>query len=219
MRTMDPLHLIIAFSPLAVYLLLLGYINLAKHPVVMSGFQDAALLGSAISGFAVAGPLELFLPHGATQRFGPSVWLLLIAFYALGVSLLVLMMRPRVVLFNISAEQLRPILAGVAQQLDRQARWAVDNLALPQLGVQLHLERFPVMRNIQLVAAGGQQDFSGWRKLEKALRDEVRRTDAAVNPCGAGLMIVGFLIMAVLILSFVRDHHAVAQLWQEFLQR
>ena len=216
---MDPLYLIVAFTPLAVYLLVLGYINLSWHPVVMSGFQDAAFVGAAISGFAVAGPLELFLPYEATQRFGPFVWVLLIAIYAFVVTLVVLMMRPRVVLFNTSPERLRPILANVAQQLDRQARWAGDNLVLPQLGIQLHLERFLVMRNVQLVSAGGQQDFSGWRKLEKTLRRELRHTEAVVNPRGAGLMIAGIFLMGLLILSFVHDQHAVAQLWQEFLQR
>lgn len=216
---MDPLHLIIAFSPLAIYCLLLGYINLARSPMVMTGFVDTALLGIAISGFVVAGPLELFLPHGATQRFGPFVWLLLIALYGLGVTLVVLMMRPRLVIFNMSGEQLRPILASVAQRLDTQARWAGDNLALSQLGVQLHLERFASMRNVQLVSAGGQQDFSGWRKLEKALRVEMRRASTAANPRGAGLIVAGFLIAALMILSIVRDHQAVAQLWQDFLSR
>ena len=64
---MDPLHLCIALGPLAVYLLLLGIINLMPRPFMTSGARDTAALSIAISGFVVAGPMELFLP-GSSYR-------------------------------------------------------------------------------------------------------------------------------------------------------
>ena len=60
---MDPLHATIALAPVAVYLLLLGMINLSARPLVTSGLRDSAALGIAASGFVIAGPMELFLPE------------------------------------------------------------------------------------------------------------------------------------------------------------
>ena len=54
--------------------------------------------------------------------------------------LVLLVLRPRLVIYNISVDQLRPILAELVEQLDSEARWAGDSLALPALGVQLHLD-------------------------------------------------------------------------------
>ncbi len=62
--------------------------------------RDVAALGMAIAGFIVAGPMELFLPAAATNRFGAYVWLLLLAFYGLCLTLVVLLMRPRLVIYN-----------------------------------------------------------------------------------------------------------------------
>ena len=109
----DPLHVCIALGPLAVYLFLLGLINLSRRPFLTTGARDAAALGVGISGFVVVGPMELFLPGAAANRFGGYVWLLLLAFYALCLTLWVLLLRPRLVIYNATAEQLRPVLAGV----------------------------------------------------------------------------------------------------------
>ena len=121
--------------------------------------RDVAALGMAIAGFIVAGPMELFLPEAATDRFGGTVWLLLLAFYGLCLTLIVLLMRPRLVIYNANPEQLRSILAEVVAQLDDEARWAGDSLVLPKLGVQLHVELFGAMRNVQLVVGRPQTEF------------------------------------------------------------
>ena len=42
---MDPLHFCIAMVPLAVYLLMLGLLNLRRTPFVTSGARDAAAVG------------------------------------------------------------------------------------------------------------------------------------------------------------------------------
>ena len=59
----DPLHLSIALGPLATYLMVLGVVNLSIRPFVTTGSRDTAALGLAISGLAIAGPMELFLPE------------------------------------------------------------------------------------------------------------------------------------------------------------
>lgn len=171
---MDPLRFGIAVGPLAVYLLLMGVINLLSRPFVTTGARDSAAVGIAVTGLMIVGPIELFFPEGAAVRFGAWVWLLLIAFYGLCVAFAVLLMRPRIVVYNTSMEQLRPILASTVAQLDSKARWTGDSLLIPSLNVHLHLEGFSFLRNVHLVAVGHRQSYDGWRKLEQILRESLR---------------------------------------------
>jgi hypothetical protein len=214
---LDPLHLCIALGPVAVYLLLLGVLNLASRPFLTSGARDTAALGLAISGFVVAGPMELFLPllDAAVYLFGGYVWLLLLALYVMGLSLVVLLMRPRLVIYNIAGDQLRPILATAVAELDNTARWAGESLVLPQLGVQLHLEPFAAMRNIQLVASGPHQNFGGWRRLEQTLIVALRQTKTPPNPYGLSLILFGLMMVGMVTYAAVHNSHTLASsLWE-----
>src|SRR5687768_10079215 len=93
---MDPLHVCIALGPVAMYLLMLGAINLSPRPFLTTGTRDAITLGIAIAGFAIAGPMELFLPVRAVGFWGPAItWGLMVGIYALGLLLIVFMLRPR----------------------------------------------------------------------------------------------------------------------------
>ena len=83
---------------------------------------------------------------------------------------MVLLARPRLVIYNMSAEELHPVLAEVASRLDPAARWAGSQLSLPRLGVQLHLDSFDLMRNVSLASSGGRQNIDGWRRLARSLR-------------------------------------------------
>ena len=167
---MDPLHFCIAVAPLSVYLLLLGILNLRGRPFVTTGARDSAGLSIGVIGLMLVGPMKLFFPEAAASRFGAIVWLMLIIFYGLCVSLAVLLMRSRIVVYNISMEHLRPILTGVAMKLDKKSRWNGDSLWLPERKVHLHVEAVDWLKNIQLTGGGSQQSYEGWHLLEKELR-------------------------------------------------
>ena len=220
----DPLHLIIALGPLAMYLLLLGLLNLSRRPFLTTGTRDMAALGVGISGLIIAGPMELFMPEAAAQKWPGYVWLLMVAFYVLCLTLVVLLMRPRLVFYNLSVEQLRPILANVVADLDKEARWAGDCLVLPQLCVQLHVEQSMFLRCTQLVAAGsvpGWQSYStfaGWRRLEITLRAALRGTRGSRNPYGALLVFCGLTMVSVVAFFMMRDPQSVAQAFREMLR-
>ncbi len=215
----DALHLSIALGPLSVYLMLLGAINLSKRPFMTTGARDTAALGVAIAGFAVAGPMELFLPERAALRFGALVWVLLLVFYALCLLLTVLLMRPRLVIYNISPEQLRPLLAEVVEGLDTEARWAGESLVLPRLGVQLHLECFAPLRNAQLVSTGPQQSYAGWRRLEIALAERLQSVNGVLNPYGFSLLGCGILTIVMVTFWTMSDPQNVNQALNEMLRR
>jgi hypothetical protein len=215
---MDPLHISIALGPLAVYLLLLGMINLSTRPFLTTGARDTAALGVAISGFIVAGPMQLFLPHAAAERFGGFVWVLLLAFFTLCLSLTVLLIRPRLVIYNASVDQLHSIISGVVSKLDHETRWAGDNLIMPNLGIQLTVESFSAMKNAQLIANGSSQSYEGWRRLELALAEALRDTKSSRNPYGYSLLLFGFMMVGIVTFWMVSDPETVAQSLREMLR-
>ncbi|NLY02859.1 MAG: hypothetical protein GXY83_42945 [Rhodopirellula sp.] len=207
---MDPLRLALALGPVAIYLLLLGAINLARRPLLVSGARDVLALGLAVVGLVVIGPIELFFPMFAAILFGPYVWGLLLSLYALGLVLLVLTIRPRLVIYNIAPEELRSILADRAVQLDTEARWAGDALVLPNLGVQLAIEPLPAMRNVSLVANGPKQNYLGWRRLEKELATALWELEVPRNRHAVSLVVAGILLLMFIVQSVAADPEAVA---------
>jgi hypothetical protein len=215
---MDPFRLCVALGPVAMYLLLLGAVNFSRRPLLVSGVRDAAAFALAISGLVIVGPLELFCPFEATARFGPHVWLLLLALYTMCVVLVLLLLRPRLVIYNISAEKLRPILAELVDRLDSDARWAGDSLVLPAFGVQLYVDSFAAFRSASLVSAGGNQSQQGWRRLETVLGDALAREEVTRNPRGLSLFVTGLAIVAGLVFAIAQNPQAVAQSFLDITQ-
>jgi len=187
-----------ALGPLAIYVLLLGAINLSRRPFLVTGIRDAATLGLAVSGLVIVGPIELFFPGTLAARFGPYSWLLMAGLYAACLIPVLLLLRPRLVIYNISMDRLRPILAELVPQLDPDARWAGDSLMLPKLGVQLHVDNTSSMRNVSLCALGPEQSQAGWRLLERRLAEALNEARFERNPRGISLVMFGLLILWVL---------------------
>jgi hypothetical protein len=217
---MDPFHLLMALGPVSVYLLLIGRINLSRRPFVTTGARDAFALAVATTGLMMAGPLQLFMPEGAAAYLGAWIWLPLMGLYLLTALLLSLLMRPRLLIYNVTGEQLRPVLEAVASQLDADRRWAGGSLYMPNLGLQLVVEPAPGMRHVQLIAAASaQQDLGGWRRLELALKESLRSVEVRPNPRGISFVLFGLLIGTMVLMELTRRPQAVVQAWDEFLRR
>ena len=216
---MDPLHFCIAVAPLSVYLLMLGFLNLMGRPFVTTGARDAAALGIGISGMMIAGPMELFFPEAAASQYGSFVWILMISFYGLCVSLVVLLMRSRIVVYNINSEQLRPLLNQVAIGLDKKSRWTGDSLLIPDLNVHLHLEAVDWLRNVQLTSGGLNQSFEGWRKLENELRNGLATIRVGPNILGIGMLLASAALAVGSTAWMIAAPQSVAQSLDEILRR
>jgi hypothetical protein len=176
-------------------------------------------LAIAIAGLVLAGPMELFLVEEAAVLYGAGVWAIMLAAYALLVALVILLLRPRLVVYNITLEQLRPLLADVVARLDATSRWAGESLVMPQLGVQLHVEVAPLLKNVQLVSSGPQQSLFGWRQLETELSTALRRTRTTPNPLGVSLLSFGVMMAAAITYVLARDPGGVMQALNEMLRR
>jgi hypothetical protein len=193
--------------------------NLFRRPFPVSGSRDLAALGLAVSGLVLVGPMELFFPVSASAAFGAMVWGFLAALYVLALVLCCLVLRPRLVIYNISADELRPVLADLAVELDPEARWAGDSLVLPRLGVQLYLESAPAMRNVSLVSAGPQQAPQGWVQLKAALADALSRLEVSRNPRGVALLGTGLILASLLSVAVSRAPQTVAHSLLEMFRR
>jgi uncharacterized membrane protein len=207
----DPLRLTIAFLPLASYCLLLGILNARRKPFLTSGGADLATLGAAMSGIVFIGPIELFRPEAASAEFGSYVWFFLLMLYWLCIWLTVLIARPRLVIYNISSEELRPVLAEAARSLDPQARWAGDSLAMPTVGIQLHLETFEIMRNVSLVASGGKQNLATWRQLGALLSEKLDTLSVDSNPRWLGIVLFAIVLLATSFIHMLNHPQQIAQ--------
>lgn len=215
---MDPLHLGIAILPLAVYLIALGICNLTRRPVLVNGVVDTLWLSGGISGFVVAGPLDLFLPETAVVKFGGFVWIPVLLLFTLSVTLICLLMRPRLVIYNISVEQLRPLLVVAVKELDAETRWAGDSLILPKRGMQLHIDGFPPLRNVQLISVGAQQNLEGWRMLEKGLQRRLRELSVTPNPRGLTMVAGAVILLAAMAFSLLTGRQEIAQSLRDMLR-
>ena len=211
----DPLRLAIAFVPLAAYCLVLGILNARRRPFLTTGGADLAAIGVALTGLVLVGPIELFRPEDATTEFGSYVLIFLLVLYWLGLWLTILLSRPRLIIYNISGEELRPVLAETARTIDPQARWAGDSLALPTLQIQLHLETFEFMRHVTLAASGNNQNLAGWRILAGELNNRLQMLRVDSNPRALGIVLFAILLMSLTLTHMLTHPQLVAQAMEE----
>lgn len=211
----DPLRLAIALVPLAAYALVLGLVNLRRRPLVVSGGSDLCALGVALAGLMFVGPIELFRPEAATIEVGNYIWALLMALYLLLVLLVMLIARPRIVIYNIGPDELHSVLAAAASRLDPDARWAGNHLSLPRLGVQLHLDSLDIMRNVSLASGGGRQSLDGWKRLTRELRAELAKTPVKSNPRAVGFLLGSVALLWLSVTQLLRHPIEIAQAFRE----
>lgn len=178
----------IALVPLACYLAALAWAHLRWRPVVLAGMVDAALLAIGVSGLAAVGPLALLVPAAGGS---PLSWTVLVLLFALCVAVCVLVSRPRLVVYNITVEQFRPLVAEVVAALDGEARWAGETAALPGRGFQLHIEGNGPLRVVSVVNVGERSSPEGWGEFTRRLRRAVRRARVRRGPWGAVFAVSG----------------------------
>jgi hypothetical protein len=142
-----------------------------------------------------------------------------LVFCALCVVLYLLVARPRLVVYNVSLEQLRPVLDQAMRRLDSEVRAAGDAMQLPQLAVQFHLDAAPAMRNVSLISTGDHQSHSGWKRLEQELTDALKTVEVTPNPRGFTFLALGLVMIGWPVIQLVQmPHNLVAQRLMEILR-
>ena len=167
---LDYLRLALGLIPLGIYLLVMGCLALKKTPTLLTSGQEALLVGFALSGFALIGPIELFFPTGAHANLGQWVWLLLMALYFLIVLLFALQRSPSWTMLGLSCKQLQLLIDQALIDQSIEHSWLGNQLEIPQWSVRAIVEPsrgFPSTSH--LTPCGKQPSLMGWYELEKLL--------------------------------------------------
>lgn len=192
----------VAMLPPAAYLLGVAALHLRGRPTAVAGGLDLAALWGAVAALAVAGPLDLVQPLSVR---GPWRLVLPAVLVALLVALALLASRPRVVVYNASIEQLRPLVAQIAAALDPSARWAGETVALPGRGLQVHLDGRGTMRCVSLVAVGTRTSPEAWAEFGRRVRRAVGGLRVRASPWAALFGGLGAVLVAVAVWLAVAD--------------
>lgn len=211
----DPVRFALAVVPLASYLAVLGWANCRRRPLLVSGASDIAALGLALVGLVFVGPIELFRPELATNQFLNYIWLVLLMFYLLWVVLAAMISRPRLIIYNVTPDELRPLLSEAANIVDSSLRWAGDCLVLPKLGVQLYVDGFGLMRNTSLVSSGPRQSLEGWHRLAKQLRAGLRGVKVGPHPPAFAMLGLSALLLVSCELHLAASEDQIAEALSE----
>ncbi len=170
-------------------------------------------------GFAIAGPLDLFLPDSAVRLLGGWAWLPMIGLYLLAAMLGSLLIRPRLTCWNVAPDAVRPIVEQELAKLDPQRRWAGSCVWLPERHVQLSVESAAGSRTVQLVSVGPEQDLASWHHLESELRRQLGLLPVRPSVRGYLLIAVALLLLAVALAWLAADPHEVQVALDRLLRR
>ncbi|MGB7346448.1 MAG: hypothetical protein WBD20_19670 [Pirellulaceae bacterium] len=216
----EPFPLLLALLPLIGYLLILGTIRILGHALVTTGGRDIAALGVAVSGLVAIGPTELFFPNSAATVFGPLVWIALIVFYALIVSLMALTSTPRLVVYGRGPEDLYQALVASAKRIDANAV-AIDGLRvhLPASGIHFRLDGYRDADHAQVVAFEPGVPLRIWNAMLAGMREEVSKLPRPAQRHGHLMLIAAAGLIGILIWQGAGNHEQVVQQFRNWLWR
>ncbi|MCE2750871.1 MAG: hypothetical protein LW720_03150 [Pirellula sp.] len=164
----DYLRLSFGLIPLGVYLIVMGFLALRRRPTLLTSGQEALLLGFALMGFALIGPIELFFPTGAYAALGQKTWILLIALYGLLVLLFALQRQPGWTVLGLDSHGLRNLLGEILQKGDIEHAWLGNHLQISEWDLQAMIEPSRGFQGVShLNATGKQRNVLGWYQLER----------------------------------------------------
>ncbi len=216
---MFTVHLAIATIPVAVYLVLVGALRLRTRPLVTTGWRDTLTLGIAASGLVAVGPMQLFFPSEAAARWHGWVWLALFVLYLLGLMMILLSCKPRLIAYGMDEFQFHNTLLVSAQQIDPDAAWSGNVLTLPGTGIQLAIEPSGASRVHQVVHVGLLHNLQAWLRLERAFVSSGAKISCPRSAAGWPFVLGGLILLAIAITPLLSDPmEALAQL-KEFLDR
>ncbi|RMF38028.1 MAG: hypothetical protein D6753_16435 [Planctomycetota bacterium] len=216
---MQAIHLAIATIPIAIYLILMGALRLRGRPLVTSGWRDLLTLAIACSGLVLIGPMQLFFPTHAAARLNGWVWVPLILLYVLGVLLVLLASKPRLIAYGLDEPQFRELFLQAARSVDPNAVWQGDVAILPGAGLQVAMEPTGTSRVYQVVHVGALRNLQDWIRLERAFVQAASRVTCPPSMAGWPFVLGGGLLLAISMLPLLSDPTAALAQLRDFLAR
>jgi len=210
--------IIIVALPISVYCLTLGMLHRSKHPFVVSGGRDMALLGLAMLGVVLVGPGQLFFPIAAFNLLGPAVWILMTLLYFFIVLFVILNSRPRLVVYGLAPDLLSQYVKQSLDCIEVESTWMGLTFTAPELAIDGTIEPAGNGQLSQIIAARSSQDVLGWMKLERVLAKQLKTIEIAPRSAGGLWLAIGLGVLLVLGIQIFGNPTAVADGMRDLLR-
>ena len=173
-------------APVAVYFLLLGLLNSRRHPQMLTGRQDFALMLLALSPVAVLPAMSLL-----------GVSLYTITGTALALAAIIRWLGPAGhdwVVYNLSVPQAHRAVARALQEAGIDARRDGNRYQLEGPG-RLDVSAFSLLRNVTIKVTGTSDETA--RDIADALASRIRRVEVQTPPMAVALLLVATAMLVV----------------------
>ncbi len=181
--------------PVSLYFLLLGLLNSRRHPQLLSGRQDFALLMVALSPLAF-GPAMHYL-NGGLWMVPACVVLLIGGIWALAP-------RGRAwVIYNLPLSSARQTVIDAFEAMGRCSRNTARGVEVEQGRAFVEFSSFPLLRNVSLRLVGGDEDL--WRTFESHLSGRLKKIETDPSPMAVSLLLVATVMIVAPMALMVRN--------------
>jgi len=174
------LHVAAIVVPVAMYFLILGLLNSRRHPQLLTGRRDFALLFGALS------PLFL-VPAVSYLGASPLGTLIVIAAVAAGVAL-VLPRRHAWVIYNLPAEGAVDTIGAALREANLNPTATGRGFRLREDNAFLEITAFPLLNNVSLRLRTADESLA--QRVEASLANRLAETRTDTSPMAVSLLLV-----------------------------
>lgn len=198
-----PTEVALTVGPLACYFYLVGVWQSGRHPRVVAGPVDFAVLAFGVCGLVTVGPVGKLLMRLIFGIPGPWAWGLWLAFLGLWAAAFALGAARRLVVYNIEPSRLA---AAVRRALDDLpgSRFAptLHGFEAADEGRSLIVEGIARLR-VGTIDARGREPEALIRALRPRLREALAEVGAGPTRVTWGLFALSWIVMLVPLMTFL----------------
>ncbi|NLX15135.1 MAG: hypothetical protein GXY44_16000 [Phycisphaerales bacterium] len=188
------LELIVAIGPLAVYFLALGLLNSRPHPYLIGLRADFLLLSIAFFPLMVV-PLAALAARGwLGSWFGGVAAMALVLWWAIQSGL-----GSGWVIYNIDGRHCLDAVGRACRRLGWETTEVGERIVVTSPKLEIQISTFSILRNVTLnvTISDGHELPGEVDRLGEALARELDAEALLPSPTGAGLVMVGSILLAV----------------------
>ena len=202
------LRIAMGVAPVALYFLILGLLNSRRHPQLLTGRRDAALL------VAVLGPLFV-LP--VVSWAGASWWTLASVAAVLGAGAFLLGgRRASWVIYNLTVDQACGAVGQALEAMGMEFRREAGTFHLAGGDAAVRIDSFPLLRNVSVHVRGCDDRFA--RRFERALLGRLTAIRAETTPMALALLLVATAMLVVPLALVARQAGQIVRTLTDLLQ-
>jgi hypothetical protein len=200
------LRIVTTVAPVALYFLLLGLLNTRRHPQLLTGRQDSALLTLAMSPLVIA-PIIYWLGGGLQTA--------LVCGLVLAAGVWILTPRDRTwVIYNLPASNVRRTTERIFRSLGVETQSTDAGLRFEDGEVEI--SHFPVLRNVTLRLTGGDGEL--WQKFETRLQEQLQHVETEPSPMAVTLLLLATTMIVAPMTLMVHHAPEIVRLLTDLLQ-